>query len=115
MHLGEDIQQGGAAGHDSYEDARTTGELVRFKVKQKWKQLKHEGWLVRDAGVFPPMPKGPPPPVFKAPDVPSMVPPMHEAVLEGNAAVKRKFEDEEEGESVNPATQINHQVNQQET
>ena len=94
MHLGEDIQQGGAAGHDSYEDARTTGELVRFKVKEKWKSLKDDGWVVKEDGVFPPMPEGPPPP--KAPFVPSMVPVAPMAELEGNVAVKRKFKADEE-------------------
>jgi RNA exonuclease 1 len=32
IHLGLDIQQGGAAGHDSFEDAWATGELVRCRV-----------------------------------------------------------------------------------
>jgi hypothetical protein len=97
MHLGEDIQQGGAAGHDSYEDARTTGELVRFKVKEKWKSLKAEGWVVTKDAVLPPMPPGTPP--TQAPPAPSMVPEVKEAVLEGNKAEKRKLEvssDEEE-------------------
>ena len=39
MHLNLDIQQGEAAGHDSYEDAKTTGELVRVKVAEHWKHL----------------------------------------------------------------------------
>ncbi|KAF1849409.1 RNA exonuclease 3 [Cucurbitaria berberidis CBS 394.84] len=94
MHLGEDIQQGGAAGHDSFEDARTTGELVRFKVKEKWKVMKHDGWQVTSDGVLPPMPKGTPPP--QAPAVPSMVPVASVAVLEGKPAEKRKFEGEYE-------------------
>lgn len=93
-HLNEEIQQGGAAGHDSFEDARTTGELIRFKVKEKWKGLKDDGWVIRDDGVFPPMPKGTPPP--QAPPVPSMVPVATMAVLEGKAAEKRKFEDDGE-------------------
>ena len=100
MHLGEDIQQGGAAGHDSFEDARTTGELVRLRIKEKWKSLKEDGWVVREDGVFPPMPKGAPP--SKAPPVPSMVPVASMAVLEGNVAVKRKFETDEEVESELP-------------
>lgn len=94
IHLGEDIQQGGAAGHDSFEDARTTGELVRFKVKEKWRSLKDDGWTVREDGVFPPMPKDALPPP-KAPLAPSMVPVAKTAVLEGSAAVKRKHEGDE--------------------
>jgi DNA polymerase III epsilon subunit-like protein len=50
------IQQGGAAGHDSYEDAKATGELVRFKVKVTWNKLKSEGWTTRDDAIFPPLP-----------------------------------------------------------
>lgn len=38
QHLSRDIQMGGASGHDSKEDAIATGELVRVKVAQKWKQ-----------------------------------------------------------------------------
>lgn len=91
--LDVDIQQAGAAGHDSYEDARTTGELIRFKVAEKWKQLKHEGWEIRDDGVFPPMPPGTPP--SQAPAAPPMMPPAPMAVLEGNPAEKRKLEEED--------------------
>ncbi|KZM20881.1 RNA exonuclease 3 [Ascochyta rabiei] len=85
-----DIQQGGAAGHDSFEDAKTTGELVRFKVAEKWKQLKHDGWEIRKDGVFPPMPPGTPPP--QAPPALSMMPPARMATVEGSIAEKRKLE-----------------------
>jgi RNA exonuclease 1 len=92
-HLGEDIQQGGAAGHDSFEDARTTGELVRFKIKEKWKTMKHEGWQITEDSVLPPMPSGAPPSAASsAPTAPSMVPVATTATLEGKAAVKRKFD-----------------------
>jgi len=93
MHLGEDIQQGGAAGHDSYEDARTTGELIRFKIKEKWKLMKIDGWAIRDDGVFPPMPAGTPP----AEQVPTvkMVPVATLAVSEGKLAEKRKHEEDD--------------------
>ncbi|KAK4201431.1 hypothetical protein QBC40DRAFT_253071 [Triangularia verruculosa] len=40
-------------GHDSGEDARAAGELVRLKVMEKWDQMKGEGWAVVD-GVFVP-------------------------------------------------------------
>lgn len=86
-----DIQQGGAAGHDSFEDARTTGELVRFKVAEKWKQLKHDGWKIRSDGVYPPMPPGTPP--SQTPLAPPMMPTATMTVTAGSAAVKRKLED----------------------
>ncbi|KAF2822252.1 hypothetical protein CC86DRAFT_97702 [Ophiobolus disseminans] len=102
-HLDQDIQQGGAAGHDSYEDARTTGELVRFKIKEKWKSMKDDGWTIKDDGVFPPMPSGTPPPnAVQAPAAPSMVPVAATAAMAGKPAEKRKIEiiqhgDDDEG------------------
>ncbi|KAF1829626.1 hypothetical protein BDW02DRAFT_142766 [Decorospora gaudefroyi] len=89
-YLGEDIQQGGAAGHDSYEDARTTGELVRFKIKEKWKMMKIDGWQVREDGVFPPMPVGSSPPTAMP-----LVPEVRSAVLDGKPAEKRKLEEDQ--------------------
>jgi DNA polymerase III epsilon subunit-like protein len=73
------IQQGGAAGHDSYEDAKATGELVRFKIKVTWNKLKSEGWTVRDDTIFPPLPGESP----VIPDPPGM---------------KRKHSETEDGE-----------------
>lgn len=92
-HLDQDIQTAGAAGHDSYEDARTTGELVRFKIKEKWKEMKGDGWMIKDEGFSPPMPPGTPPPsdAMAAPAAPSMVPAVTTAVSNGNPAVKRKI------------------------
>lgn len=55
LHLGREIQTGGAAGHDSLEDARATGELVRWKVKAEWRRLKGEGWEVGVGGFVPPV------------------------------------------------------------
>jgi RNA exonuclease 1 len=99
MHLGEDIQQGGAAGHDSFEDAKTTGELIRFKIKEKWKIMKHDGWQIRDDGVYPPMPSGTPPAeATSAPAAPSMVPVATTALMQGKPAEKRKMETIEHGE-----------------
>jgi RNA exonuclease 1 len=92
-HLEIDIQQAGAAGHDSYEDARTTGELVRFKIKEKWKTMKIDGWQIREDGVFPPVPVGTPP-AETVPLAPSMVPEAKMAVLEGKKAEKRKADDD---------------------
>ncbi|KAI3210407.1 hypothetical protein CBS147311_1182 [Penicillium roqueforti] len=41
-HLGRDIQVGDN-GHDSKEDSVATGDLVRVKVGEKWKELKKKG------------------------------------------------------------------------
>jgi RNA exonuclease 1 len=108
-HLNEDIQQGGAAGHDSFEDAKTTGELVRFKIKEKWKVMKHDGWQIRDDGVFPPMPSGTPPSdASAAPAAPSMVPVAAMATMEGKPAEKRKAEiiEHESGDGMPPAKKL---------
>lgn len=42
--LGRTIQAGGAAGHDSKEDARAAGDLVRVALAAKWKAMKREGF-----------------------------------------------------------------------
>jgi RNA exonuclease 1 len=98
IHLGLDIQQGGAAGHDSFEDAWATGELVRCRVAREWKLLKGEGWEIRDEGVFPPMPPGAPP--MAAPPAPSMFTPIAGSILEAKPAEKRKHSEvEEDGET----------------
>ncbi|KAK6008070.1 hypothetical protein QM012_004884 [Aureobasidium pullulans] len=60
-HLGRDIQMGGASGHDSLEDARATGDLVRFAVGQRFKRLQRDGWTLNDGVLMPPLPGGPPP------------------------------------------------------
>lgn len=52
-YLERDIQMGGAMGHDSAEDARAAGDLVRLKVSEVWKGLKRRGWAVK-AGEFSP-------------------------------------------------------------
>ena len=51
--------EGKAVGHDSAEDARAAGELVRLKVQEKWAAMKGEGWsLVGDEFVPPGGKKG---------------------------------------------------------
>lgn len=56
-YLGRDIQLGGANGHDSLEDARATGDLVRYAVGSRWKRKKNEGWFVGEDGLLmPPLP-----------------------------------------------------------
>ncbi|KAH7092156.1 hypothetical protein FB567DRAFT_232513 [Paraphoma chrysanthemicola] len=99
-HLNEEIQQGGAAGHDSYEDARTTGELVRFKIKEKWNTMKADGWTIGEDAVLPPVPLGTPPS-----DVPttSSVPTATMASLQAKPAEKRKMDIIEHGGDEPPA------------
>ena len=60
-YLNKDIQMGGDKGHDSKEDARAAGELVRLKVMEKWKAMRAEGWSVEAGDFHPPLPGGPPP------------------------------------------------------
>lgn len=55
-YLNQDIQQGGAMGHDSKEDARAAGDLVRLKVVELWKSMKRDGWTVRNTEFSPPLP-----------------------------------------------------------
>ncbi|MCJ1351397.1 MAG: RNA exonuclease 3 [Icmadophila ericetorum] len=55
-YLNRDIQTGGSEGHDSKEDARAAGDLVRLKVGETWKKMKREGWTVEDGVFIPPKP-----------------------------------------------------------
>jgi hypothetical protein len=41
-------------GHDSKEDAKATGELVRLKVHEKWKKMRGEGWTFKQDSLIPP-------------------------------------------------------------
>ncbi|KAL8917882.1 MAG: hypothetical protein Q9208_007705 [Pyrenodesmia sp. 3 TL-2023] len=56
--LDRDIQMGGDQGHDSKEDARAAGDLVRRRIGKMWEQMKLEGWSVRDGEFYPPLPPG---------------------------------------------------------
>ncbi|KAI0885562.1 uncharacterized protein GGS22DRAFT_187847 [Annulohypoxylon maeteangense] len=38
-------------GHDSAEDAKAAGELVRLKVRDEWKNLQLKGWIIRDGEI----------------------------------------------------------------
>ena len=58
-HLNRDIQMGGEQGHDSKEDARAAGDLVRLKVAETWKVMMRDGWTVDDGAFNPPLPGGP--------------------------------------------------------
>lgn len=54
-HLNKAIQVDTGEGHDSAEDARAAGELVRLKVQEKWKTMWTQGWKVEgDVFVAPP-------------------------------------------------------------
>ncbi|KAI4175000.1 MAG: hypothetical protein LQ343_002027 [Gyalolechia ehrenbergii] len=55
-HLGRDIQMGGDQGHDSKEDARAAGDLVRYRIGEMWQKMKGEGWSTRDGDLYPPLP-----------------------------------------------------------
>lgn len=49
QHLGLTIQiENDGKGHDSAEDARAAGELVRLKVKQTWENMQAAGWKIVD-------------------------------------------------------------------
>jgi hypothetical protein len=53
--LDRDIQTGhGAAGHDSKEDAIAAGDLVRWQVARKWKEMQREGWKSEGGKLVPP-------------------------------------------------------------
>ncbi|KAG5928378.1 hypothetical protein E4U42_000771 [Claviceps africana] len=57
VHLNRKIQvEAGpsASGHDSAEDARAAGELVRLKISDKWKDMQRAGWRVLDGEIWPP-------------------------------------------------------------
>lgn len=55
-HLDRDIQMGGDQGHDSKEDARAAGDLVRYRIGGIWQKMKGEGWSLRDGDFYPPLP-----------------------------------------------------------
>jgi hypothetical protein len=55
-HLNRNIQNGGDRGHDSFEDAEATGDLVRFKAAEKWRLMSAQGWKFADGELVPPPP-----------------------------------------------------------
>lgn len=57
VHLNRKIQQETGPkmlGHDSGEDARAAGDLVRLRVMDVWNDLKRKGWRVVDGEITPP-------------------------------------------------------------
>ena len=61
-HLNKNIQMAGAQGHDSAEDARAAGELIRFHLAEKWNKMSREGWKFENGALIEPpadwVPKG---------------------------------------------------------
>ncbi|KAL8729624.1 MAG: hypothetical protein Q9181_004927 [Wetmoreana brouardii] len=55
-YLDRDIQMGGAQGHDSKEDARAAGDLVRYRIGELWQKMKGQGWTIRGDEFCPPLP-----------------------------------------------------------
>ena len=54
-HLERDIQMADdKLGHDSKEDARAAGDLVRWAVGQRWKKLNRQGWTLVEGNLLPP-------------------------------------------------------------
>ncbi|KAI5467214.1 hypothetical protein BGZ63DRAFT_370650 [Mariannaea sp. PMI_226] len=61
VHLDRKIQQETGPkmlGHDSAEDARAAGDLVRLKVKHKWMDMQMEGWKLVDGNFMDPKKNG---------------------------------------------------------
>lgn len=48
IHLRREIQIDTGNGHDSAEDARAAGDLVRLQVQNRWKFMQIEGWQFSD-------------------------------------------------------------------
>lgn len=56
-HLNRKIQQetgSEVVGHDSAEDARAAGELVRLKVSKEWPKMQKKGWKLEDGKLVKP-------------------------------------------------------------
>ncbi|KAL8810938.1 MAG: hypothetical protein Q9223_007640 [Gallowayella weberi] len=53
-YLNRDIQTAGAQGHDSKEDARAAGDLVRYRIGEMWRKMKGEGWRKQEGDFIPP-------------------------------------------------------------
>ncbi|KAJ4396073.1 RNA exonuclease 3 [Gnomoniopsis smithogilvyi] len=51
LHLRRKIQINTESGHDSAEDARAAGDLVRFRLQKKWNSMLSEGWRFLDGAL----------------------------------------------------------------
>jgi hypothetical protein len=61
VHMNRKIQQETGPkmlGHDSGEDARAAGDLVRLRIMDVWNDLKRKGWRVVDGEITPPEGEG---------------------------------------------------------
>lgn len=58
IQVEQTTDDGKPVGHDSAEDARAAGELVRLKVQQEWARLKGLGWTLVDGEFVPPAGEG---------------------------------------------------------
>lgn len=57
MRLNRKIQQEtgpNVVGHDSAEDARAAGDLVRLRIMNEWKDMQRAGWRLQDGEFWPP-------------------------------------------------------------
>ncbi|KAI0833166.1 hypothetical protein F5Y06DRAFT_280511 [Hypoxylon sp. FL0890] len=50
----QEADEGAPEGHDSAEDAKAAGDLVRLKVRDEWKELQMKGWTIQDGKITPP-------------------------------------------------------------
>jgi len=69
-HLKRKIQTAGLQGHDSAEDAKAAGDLVRLKIKDDWQEMVMKGWSAHQDG--------------------SLEPPSEEWTIVGGAKVKKR-------------------------
>lgn len=68
IHLQRKIQINTDGGHDSAEDARAAGDLVRLKVQKKWNSMQADGWRFLDGVLREPGWKQEPSPAPKSMD-----------------------------------------------
>ncbi|KAI2605779.1 uncharacterized protein GGS25DRAFT_533000 [Hypoxylon fragiforme] len=47
----KEIDESNPQGHDSAEDAKAAGELVRLKIRDEWKALCLRGWIIQDGKI----------------------------------------------------------------
>ncbi|KAI1140488.1 hypothetical protein F5Y05DRAFT_403384 [Hypoxylon sp. FL0543] len=54
LKIQQESDEAAPEGHDSAEDAKAAGELVRLKVRDEWKELQMKGWTIQDGKIAPP-------------------------------------------------------------
>ncbi|KAI1408501.1 hypothetical protein F5Y13DRAFT_172587 [Hypoxylon sp. FL1857] len=50
----QEADESAPEGHDSAEDAKAAGELVRLKVRDEWKEHQMKGWTIQNDKIVPP-------------------------------------------------------------